>query len=120
MLKGRLCGEEIGAIKEIKVKKGIHPEYYETTITCGCGNSIKTKSTSKNLKVEICSQCHPFYSGKQKLIDTAGRVERFRQKYNLVEKSAGTAKSNKAKKPEAKAKTAVASVTEESIPVSKQ
>ena len=63
------------------MKKGIHPEYKKTTVTCVCGNVIETRSTKKDIKVEICSQCHPFITGKQKLMDTAGRVERFRNKY---------------------------------------
>jgi len=63
------------------VKKGIHPEYKETKITCVCGNVIETRSTKKDIKVEICSQCHPFITGKQKILDTAGRVERFKNKY---------------------------------------
>jgi large subunit ribosomal protein L31 len=63
------------------MEEGIHPEYTETTITCVCGNAIETRSTKKDIKVEICSQCHPFMTGKQKLIDTAGRVERFVKKY---------------------------------------
>lgn len=63
------------------MKKGIHPKYYETTITCACGNVIDTRSTVKDLKVEICANCHPFFTGKQKLIDTAGRVERYNRKY---------------------------------------
>ena len=65
------------------MKKDIHPKYEKTTITCVCGNVIETRSTSKDLKVEICSNCHPFFTGKQKLVDTAGRVERFRKKYNI-------------------------------------
>ena len=63
------------------MKKGIHPKYYETTITCACGNVVETRSTSKDIKVEICSNCHPFFTGKQKLVDTAGRVERYQRKY---------------------------------------
>ena len=63
------------------MKEGIHPEYKEATITCVCGNVIKTRSTKQEIKVEICSQCHPFITGKQKILDTAGRVERFRRKY---------------------------------------
>ncbi len=63
------------------MKKGIHPEYYDTTITCACGNVLKTKSTKKDLRVEICSACHPFFTGMQKIVDTEGRVERFRKKY---------------------------------------
>ena len=65
------------------MKKGIHPKYELTTITCACGNVIETRSTVKEVQVEICSNCHPFYTGKQKLIDTAGRVERFKKKYNI-------------------------------------
>ncbi len=64
------------------MKKGIHPEYVEATVTCGCGASFKTRSTLKEIKVEICSMCHPFYTGKQKFVDTAGRVEKFQKKYN--------------------------------------
>jgi large subunit ribosomal protein L31 len=64
------------------LKEGIHPKYYETKIRCACGNIIETRSTVKDLHVEICSNCHPFFTGKQKLIDTAGRVERFRRKYS--------------------------------------
>jgi len=63
------------------MKKGIHPEYYETTIKCACGNEIHTRATKKDMHVEICSACHPFFTGTQKLIDTAGRVEKFRRKY---------------------------------------
>ncbi len=63
------------------MKPGIHPVYEEVTIHCACGNSWVTRSTKKEISVEICSQCHPFYTGKQKLIDTAGRVERFQRKY---------------------------------------
>jgi len=71
------------------MKEGIHPPYYETTITCVCGNVIPTRSTKKDIKVEICSQCHPFMTGKQKIIDTAGRVERFHKKYAGVGKKVG-------------------------------
>jgi large subunit ribosomal protein L31 len=65
------------------MKKDIHPKYGKATISCACGNSFETGSTKKNMKVEICSVCHPFFTGKQKIIDTAGRVERFNRKYNL-------------------------------------
>ncbi len=68
------------------MKKKIHPEYYETTISCACGNKIETRSTVKDIRVEICSNCHPFFTGRQKLIDTAGRVDRFRRKYGLDKK----------------------------------
>jgi len=63
------------------VKQGIHPAYGPSKITCVCGNVIETRSTVKDFHVEICSACHPFFTGKQKLVDTAGRVERFRRKY---------------------------------------
>lgn len=63
------------------MKKKIHPECFETTITCACGNVIRTRSTVKDLRIEICSKCHPFFSGKQKFVDTAGRVEKFQKKY---------------------------------------
>jgi large subunit ribosomal protein L31 len=63
------------------VKAGIHPEYIDTTITCACGEVIHTRSTRPGIRVEICSRCHPFYTGKQKIVDTAGRVERFQRKY---------------------------------------
>ena len=69
------------------MKEGIHPKYVDCTISCGCGNVVKTKSTTGDMKVEICSNCHPFYSGKQKIVDSAGRVERFRRKYGLKEDS---------------------------------
>ena len=63
------------------MKPEIHPSYGETIITCACGEVIQTRSTMKNLKVETCSKCHPFYTGMQKIVDTEGRVERFRKKY---------------------------------------
>jgi large subunit ribosomal protein L31 len=64
------------------MKEKIHPKYYATKITCACGNIIETKSTVKDISVEICSNCHPFFTGKQKLIDTAGRVDRYKRKYS--------------------------------------
>jgi large subunit ribosomal protein L31 len=63
------------------MKQGIHPDYQEATVHCACGNNWKTRSTIKDIHVEICSSCHPFYTGRQKLVDTAGRVERFKQKW---------------------------------------
>ena len=65
------------------MKPGIHPEYTKALITCACGHVAETRSTSGNIHVEICSNCHPFFTGKQKLVDTAGRVEKFRKKYGL-------------------------------------
>ena len=67
----------------------IHPEYHEIVVRCACGESYPTRSTKKDLKVEICSACHPFFTGKQKLIDTAGRVERFNTRYRKKTGSAG-------------------------------
>jgi large subunit ribosomal protein L31 len=63
------------------MKDAIHPQYRETTVSCACGNVIETRSTRENIKVEVCSNCHPFYTGKAKLLDTEGRVERFMNKY---------------------------------------
>ena len=68
-----------------KLKKKIHPKYELGTINCACGNSFETRTTVGDLKIEICSACHPFFTGKQKLIDTAGRVEKYRRKYGLKE-----------------------------------
>ena len=65
------------------MKEGIHPNYVETTITCACGNVIKTRSTKENIRVDICSKCHPFYTGKQKLVDTGGRVDRFKKRFGM-------------------------------------
>lgn len=65
------------------MKEGIHPNYVESTITCACGNVIKTRSTKENIRVEICSKCHPFYTGKQKLVDTGGRVDRFKKRFGM-------------------------------------
>jgi len=68
------------------MKKGIHPAYAESIIKCACGNIIKTRSTKKEIHVEVCSQCHGFFTGKQKIVDSAGRVEKFQRKYNKVKK----------------------------------
>lgn len=83
------------------MKKGIHPEYQEITVSCACGNSFKTRSTKKEMRVEICSECHPFFTGKQKLVDTAGRVDRFRKKYGdkYAEAPAKPKKGGKAPAP---------------------
>lgn len=69
------------------MKPKIHPKYEEVTFTCSCGNTIKTRSTIKDSHIEICDQCHPFYTGKQKLIDTAGRVDRFLKRYGKQKKT---------------------------------
>jgi large subunit ribosomal protein L31 len=76
------------------MKQGIHPEYYETSVSCGCGNKFTTRSTRKELKIDICNECHPFYTGKLKFIDTAGRIEKFKNKFA----AAGYASLNRGKK----------------------
>jgi large subunit ribosomal protein L31 len=68
------------------MKEGIHPEYRDAVIICACGNRIETRSTMEEIHVEICAACHPFYTGKQRLVDTAGRVERFQKKYQKAGK----------------------------------
>jgi large subunit ribosomal protein L31 len=73
--------QDVFNIQEIIVKKGIHPDYKIAKVTCACGHTFETRSTSEKLNVEICSNCHPFFTGKQKLVDTAGRVEKFLRKY---------------------------------------
>lgn len=74
----------INCLKEVnQMKEGIHPNYKPTQIRCACGNVIETSSTKSDLRVDICSKCHPFFTGKQKLVDTGGRVDRFNKRYNL-------------------------------------
>jgi large subunit ribosomal protein L31 len=67
------------------MRQGIHPEYTETTVTCSCGNEFTTRTTVDSIKVELCNECHPFYTGKQKLVDTGGRVDRFKRKLAKAE-----------------------------------
>ena len=78
------------------MKKGIHPKYYQTTVTCGCGNTFVTGSVVKELRVDICSACHPFFTGKVKYVDTAGRIEKFQRRF------AGQYKSLQRKKKQAR------------------
>ena len=73
------------------MKKEIHPEYIETKVTCSCGNTFTTRSVKPEMHVELCNQCHPFYTGKQKLVDTGGRVERFQKKYAATRARAAAA-----------------------------
>ncbi len=87
------------------MKQGIHPEYKEAVVTCACGNTFTTMSTLESIHVEICSRCHPFFTGRQKLVDTAGRVERFRRKYGSGPTKAKGKGAKKAKQAE-KAATA--------------
>ena len=80
--KGYLC--PLTDKKEVnEMREGIHPNYEQTTIRCACGNTFTTGSTKKDIRVEICSKCHPFYTGKQKLVDTGGRVDRFNKRFGL-------------------------------------
>ncbi len=67
------------------MKTGIHPKFVETTVTCACGNTFTTGSVKPNLRVDVCSNCHPFFTGQQRILDSAGRVERFRKRFNLKE-----------------------------------
>ena len=81
-LLGNLC--PLTDKKEVNdMREGIHPKYEQTTIRCACGNVFTTGSTKKDIRVEICSKCHPFYTGKQKLVDTGGRVDRFNKRFGL-------------------------------------
>jgi large subunit ribosomal protein L31 len=75
---GRLV---LNRVRNGTMKKDVHPAYYDTKVTCGCGNAFTTRSTRKELKVDICSNCHPFYTGKLKYVDTAGRIEKFQNKF---------------------------------------
>jgi large subunit ribosomal protein L31 len=96
------------------VKEGIHPKYEQVEVRCACGNTFKTRSTKPELHLEICSACHPFFTGRQKLIDTEGRVERFTKKYGAQtsEQRKTAAKAAKSTKPAAAAKkTAKAATT---------
>jgi large subunit ribosomal protein L31 len=91
------------------MKAGIHPEYKQITVTCTCGNKFETRSTiGQDLQVEVCSNCHPFYTGKQKIVDTGGRVDKFRKKYATPAKPAADAKPAAEAKPAAPAKAAAA------------
>src|SRR5213080_3992325 len=69
----------------VVMKKGIHPNYVEATVSCACGNSFQTLSIKPLLKIDVCSKCHPFFTGQQRILDTAGRVERFRKRFNIQE-----------------------------------
>ena len=75
------CSTDLQRVETQFVKAAIHPDYHTVTVVCACGNSWKTRSTAKSIHLEICAKCHPFFTGMQRLVDTAGRVERFRAKY---------------------------------------
>jgi len=99
------------SLEETTVKPGIHPKYFEVEARCACGNTFKTHSTKQELHLEICNQCHPFFTGRQKLIDTEGRVERFTKRFGAqsaqahkdATKATRAAKATKSKKPQASA-----------------
>jgi large subunit ribosomal protein L31 len=84
-------------------KKGLHPLYKPATISCACGNKADTYSTRGSFMVDICSQCHPFYTGKQKFLDTAGRIEKFNTKYKIAKKPADAAAADASAEPAPKA-----------------
>ena len=89
------------------MKKDLHPEYFEeAAVTCACGNNFKVGSTKKEIRIELCNLCHPFYTGKQKFVDTARRVEKFKEKMEKVGKAATERKGKKVKKAATKAKKA--------------
>ena len=90
------------------MKTDIHPEYVDCTVTCSCGNTFTTRATVAEMRVELCSECHPFFTGKQKLVDTGGRVERFNKRYSAVE----SASERKAKKQAERQERAEAEASE--------
>lgn len=87
------------------MKDGIHPEYQATTVTCGCGNSFETRSTRPELRIDICNQCHPFFTGKLKYVDTAGRIEKFQSKFAAGSYASLQDKKKKKKAPKPAAET---------------
>ncbi len=94
------------------MKEGIHPEYIETAVSCACGNKFTTRSTRKQISVDLCSQCHPFYTGKQKFVDAAGRVEKFQKKYGWGRKQEAPAAQAAAAQSAAAAQPAAAQPAE--------
>ncbi len=83
------------------MKPGIHPKYEETTVTCACGHTFTTRSTRQNLRVDICSNCHPFYSGEQRIVDTAGQVDRFMRRLQSTQSKQADAERRRAEAPQA-------------------
>ncbi len=83
------------------MKAGIHPQYMESTVTCACGNTFTTRSTREIMRVDICSQCHPFYTGEQRIIDTAGQVDRFMRRLQTAQQKQAVAAERRQPKPEA-------------------
>lgn len=94
------------------MKQNIHPKYEEVSIKCACGNEIKTRSTKSDIRLTLCNECHPFFTGKQKFVDTAGRIEKFQKKFNLAE-GVATTEVVKAKKIASKKQVQSAAIQEE-------
>src|SRR3990170_4431901 len=94
------------------MKAKIHPEYVEATVVCACGNTFQTRATKARLHVEVCSRCHPFFTGEQRIVDTAGRVERFLKRYGLSEQKAAQAVPDAEPEASAEAETAAEAVPE--------
>jgi large subunit ribosomal protein L31 len=82
------------------MKQGIHPDYVKATVRCSCGNTFETRATTPEIHVELCNQCHPFYTGKQKLVDTGGRVDRFRRRYASTQQAPAQAEPEAEPQPE--------------------
>jgi large subunit ribosomal protein L31 len=95
------------------MKKDIHPQYETATIRCGCGNSWETRSTKSEMRIEVCSACHPFFTGEQRIVDTAGRVERYRRRFGLLSEQGAAADSDAGEVSETPAEEAV---SEEATP----
>ena len=95
-------GNADAAARRNEMKENIHPKYVESTVTCACGYSFKTWSTKPVIRLDICSHCHPFFTGKQKLLDTAGRVDRFKKKYKTIEPGKAVKKEKHKKQPSTK------------------
>lgn len=94
------------------MKQNIHPKYEETSIKCACGNEIKTRSTKQDLRLTLCNECHPFFTGKQKFVDTAGRIEKFQKRFNLAD-GVSTADAVKIQKTKSKKQVQSAAIQEE-------
>ena len=102
------------------MKPGIHPDYMECTVTCSCGNTFKTRSTKPEIRIEICSACHPFYTGQQKFVDTGGRVQRFSDKFGSADKLVAEREAaRKAKRAEEYGKEAAAAAEREAAAAAK-
>lgn len=94
------------------MKQNIHPKYEEVSIKCACGNEIKTRSTKQDIRLTLCNECHPFFTGKQKFVDTAGRIEKFQKRFNLAE-GVSTSDAVKIQKAKSKKQIQAAAIQEE-------